>query len=114
MFFRSCRRLQDGPVDVGSQGTIGSLLNREIEHLTRPKSEHSSESMTSTKSKTHSSWPGFIFVMLKWKKKKRRASGGGLLLGVCSLVDNVSTDRHMLNEIQRFSYVNLKADSNQI
>ncbi|XP_031129005.1 uncharacterized protein LOC116030810 [Ipomoea triloba] len=97
------------PVEVGTRGTIGSLLKKEIEYFRKVEMEFSCGG--SPLKSQNSSWPGFgLLMMLKWKKKKRRVSGGGGgLQSVCSLVD--VSDAHRMNEIRGFSYVNLKVDS---
>ncbi|XP_019171514.1 PREDICTED: uncharacterized protein LOC109167064 [Ipomoea nil] len=103
------------PVEVGTRGTIGSLLKKEIEYFRKLEMEFSCggsplKPQSSVGGGSSSSWPGFGFLMmLKWKKKKRRVSGGGGLQSVCSLVD--VSDTHRMNEIRGFSYVNLKVDS---
>ncbi|OIT00744.1 PREDICTED: uncharacterized protein LOC109230086 [Nicotiana attenuata] len=103
------------PVEVGTRGTVGSLLKKEIEYFRRlePDCRGSSnnkpqKSTVEINSGGSSSWPSFGFLTMKWRKKKRRGSGGGLP-AMCSMVE-VSENSRMY-EIPGFSYRNLKVDS---
>ncbi|KAL0305911.1 UNVERIFIED_CONTAM: hypothetical protein Sradi_6008400 [Sesamum radiatum] len=103
------------PLEVGTRGTIGSLLKREIEYFrklelecveSRMASERSSEEMAPG---GRYSWPSFKFSMGSWRRKKRRNSG--IRPGICSMVE--VADSQGLNQIPGFSYQNLRADSNR-
>ncbi|CAA2998273.1 Hypothetical predicted protein [Olea europaea subsp. europaea] len=96
------------PVEVGTPGTVGSLLKREIEYFKRLESERFE--MSCFKSERHigevrsgrgNSRPGFKFFPLSWTKKKRRNNG----------IRRSFVDPGEISEIPRFSYRNLNADS---
>lgn len=101
------------PLEVGTRGTIGSLLKREIEYFrklelecveNRMDSERSSEEMASG---GRNSWPSFGFSMASWRRKKRRNIG--IRPGICSTVEVADSERQQ--EIRGFSYQNLRVDS---
>ncbi|XP_027088104.1 uncharacterized protein LOC113782903 [Coffea eugenioides] len=103
------------PVEVGTRGTVGSLLKKEIEYFRRLEVDCCGSSVqpqrhvqdfTSTGIK---SWPSFRFLNLTWRRKKRRGgTGSGVRPGMCSMVE--VSDSHRLGEFPRFSYRNLRAD----
>ncbi|KAL3850854.1 hypothetical protein ACJIZ3_012736 [Penstemon smallii] len=97
------------PLEVGTCGTIGSLLKREIEYFRRLEIEHVDFDRNSEEINVggRNSWRSFMSLMGSWRKKKRRNSG--IRPGICSKVE-VANNRG-LNEIHGFSYRNLKADS---
>ncbi|KAI3466582.1 hypothetical protein Pfo_023245 [Paulownia fortunei] len=101
------------PLEVGTRGTVGSLLKKEIEYFTRLELERVESCMNSERETeemapgTRNSWPGFRFLMVSWMKKKRRNSG--IRTGICSMVEVAGSQG--LNEIPGFSYRNLRADS---
>lgn len=98
------------PVEVGTRGTVGSLLKKEIEYFRKNELDCSKGSSNNKSQKSSvvidsgsgNSWPSFGFLNMKWKKKKRRGTGGGLP-AMCSMVE--------VSEIPGFSYRNLKVDS---
>lgn len=92
------------PLEVGTRGTIGSLLKKEIDFFRKADFERA-ETTTSqeTAAVRRSSWPSFRFSMSNWRRKKRRSSG------ICSVVEVADSDR--LNEIPGFGYLNLRAHS---
>ncbi|CAA2954714.1 Hypothetical predicted protein [Olea europaea subsp. europaea] len=102
------------PVEVGTRGTVGSLLKREIEYFKRLDLDRFE--MSSLKSERHvgeigsgrsNSWPSFKLFPLNWRRKKRRNTG--IRPSMCSMVEVV--DGGGMSEIPGFSYRNLKADS---
>lgn len=103
------------PVEVGTRGTVGSLLKKEIEYFRRlevdscgssAQPQRRAQDFTSTGSNT---WPSFKFLTMKWRRKKRRGSAGtSVRPGMCSMVEVAKS--HRLSEISRFSYRNLRAD----
>ena len=97
------------PVEVGTRGTVASLVMKEIEYfrgleLDRRPREHMVEGMGGSSRRNSNSWLSFAFVVMTWRRKKRR-SGGGLLPRMCSAVEVAD-----MNGISGFSYRNLKAD----
>ncbi|GFS29876.1 BTB/POZ domain-containing protein [Actinidia rufa] len=94
------------PVEVGTRGTVASLVMKEIEYfrgLPRPR-EHMVAAMGGSSRSNSNSWLSFGFVGMTWRRKKRRG-GGGLLPRMCSAVEVDD-----MNGISGFSYRNLKAD----
>ncbi|XP_055805229.1 uncharacterized protein LOC129874032 [Solanum dulcamara] len=104
------------PVEVGTRGTIGSLLKKEIEYFKKVELDCSKGSCNNKSQKNSveidsgggNSWPSFGFLTMKWKKKKRRGTGGGLP-AMCSMVE--VSESCKMNDIPGFSYRNLKVDS---
>ncbi|KAJ8549725.1 hypothetical protein K7X08_033432 [Anisodus acutangulus] len=104
------------PVEIGTRGTVGSLLKKEIEYFrkieldcsTGSSNNKSQKSKVEIDSGSGNSWPSFGFLTMKWKKKKRRGNGGGLP-AMCSMVE--VSESCKMNEIPGFSYRNLKVDS---
>lgn len=107
------------PVEVGTRGTIGSLLKKEIEYFTRLEidcigsSSQRKNVQVEFPSTSANSWPNFRFLnMTYWKRKKRRGSSNSTTgirpAGICSMVE--VEDSH---EIPGFSYRNLRVDSKE-
>ncbi|XP_059294767.1 uncharacterized protein LOC132047800 [Lycium ferocissimum] len=105
------------PVEVGTRGTVGSLLKKEIEYFRKVELDCSKGSSNNKSQKSTveinssgggNSWPSFGFLTMKWKKKKRRGNGG-VLPAMCSMVE--VSESCKMNEIPGFSYRNLKVDS---
>lgn len=109
------------PIAIGTRGTVGSLVRKEIEYFTnleldRPCGNSSSRKpqgqivdMTSS-SCTHSSKPSFWFLIMTWKRKKR--SSRRFLSSICSATKVAETNR--LNGIPGFNYRILKDDMNNL
>ncbi|KAL8032915.1 hypothetical protein ABFS82_13G129300 [Erythranthe guttata] len=104
------------PLEIGTRGTVGSLVKKEIEYFrefevervesSRTSSERSFDEIASRGGR-RKSWPtSFFRFSLKafWRRKKIRNSG------VCSVVD---VNHHEMNEdeIPGFRYQNLRAHS---
>ncbi|KAL3519497.1 hypothetical protein ACH5RR_017646 [Cinchona calisaya] len=103
------------PVEVGTRGTVGSLLKKEIEYFRRLEVDCSGSSVQPQRhvedftSAGSSSWPRFRFLALTWKRKKRKGGiGAGVRPGMCSMVEVSNT--HRLSEIPGFRYRNLRAE----
>lgn len=108
------------PVEVGTRGTVASLVMKEIEYFrgleldSRKPQEHvagvgvaSSSSSSSSSTRSSSSFlPSFGFFVMTWRRKKRRSSGGF----VPSMCSTVEVEDNRLNGIPGFTYRNLKAD----
>ncbi|GER52966.1 Sec14p-like phosphatidylinositol transfer family protein [Striga asiatica] len=102
------------PLEIGTRGTIGSLLKLEIEffkglELERVEScmdfERRSQEMATQR---RHSWPSLRFPIFYWKRKKKRRKSGNRA-SMCSMVE--IEDRQELDEIPGFGYLNLKAES---
>lgn len=87
------------PLEVGTRGTMGSLVKREIDYYRKVELERAETSSRERPSR----WGGFRFSMSNWKRKKRRSSG------ICSVVEVAHGDR--VNDIPGYGYLNLKVDS---
>lgn len=104
------------PVEIGTRGTVGSLVLKEIEYfsqlelsshgnLEKPRS-HVTDMASSSTSISHASKPNVGSASATQKKKKRGSSR--LLPSMCSMVE--VSDKNRSVEISGFSYRNLKAD----
>ncbi|KAL6332232.1 hypothetical protein AAG906_001947 [Vitis piasezkii] len=104
------------PVEVGTRGTVGSLVMKEIEYFSRLELDrHGSGS--SQRSQAHvvdvasgstgRSRHRFWFLIMTWRRKKRRSSRT-FLPSICSVVE--VADSHRLNGIPGFNYRILKDD----
>lgn len=99
------------PVAIGTRGTVGSLVRREIEYFSKFELERRATSFRKTKGQivdSGHSRHGFWFMIMSWKRKKRRGSSSGFLPSVCSAVEVADSNR--LNTIPGFSYMILKSD----
>ncbi|KAK0599717.1 hypothetical protein LWI29_007952 [Acer saccharum] len=102
------------PVKIGTRGTVGALIMKEIEYFSRLES--SCQQQSSQKPQSHigdvvssgsqSSKPAIASVMTTQKKKKKRR--GNRLPSICSMVD--VSDTNQPAGISRFNYRNLKSD----
>ncbi|KZV37162.1 hypothetical protein F511_15082 [Dorcoceras hygrometricum] len=103
------------PLAIGTCGTMGSLLKKEIEYFkgleleiveSRRQAERNNKEMASRKC---TSWPGFRCLTDSWRKKKRR--GSGIQPNICSIVEVADFDLRELNGIPGFGYHNLNDDA---
>ncbi|CAL5344544.1 unnamed protein product [Camellia sinensis] len=101
-------------VEVGTRGTVASLVMKEIEYFSRleldrhgssrkPQEQHK---MDVGSSKGTSTRPSFGFLAMTWRRKRRR--GNGLRPRMCSVVE--VEDSHQFNGIPGFHYRNLKSE----
>ena len=101
------------PVAIGTRGTVGSLLKKEIEYFTKFELEGRGSSwkphgqIVEMDSRSGHSRPSFWLLVTGWKRKKRRG-GSGFLSSMCSEV----ADKSQLNIIPGFNYRILKNDFN--
>uniref|UniRef100_A0A5B7AZB3 Uncharacterized protein n=1 Tax=Davidia involucrata TaxID=16924 RepID=A0A5B7AZB3_DAVIN len=101
------------PVEVGTRGTVGSLVMKEIEYFSKLELERRGSArkpqghVVNLASSSGNSWPSFGFLIMTWRRKKRRSSTG-FRPSICSVVE--VEDSHQLNGIPGFTYRNLKAD----
>lgn len=108
------------PVAIGTRGTVGSLVRKEIEYFKKFELERSCGSFRKPQgqqivdvgsSKTSSFWS----LKMSWKKKKRRgsssSSNGSLFLpSICSAVEVANGHSNRFNGIPGFGYKVLKND----
>lgn len=104
------------PVAIGTRGTVGSLVRKEIEYFRKIEIDGCGSSrkpqgqivdMASTTGRSASSRPSFWFLMMTWKRKKQRSSSG-ILPSLCSAVEVADSSR--LNRIPGYNYRILKND----
>ncbi|XP_050213140.1 uncharacterized protein LOC126664676 [Mercurialis annua] len=107
------------PVAIGTRGTIGSLVRKEIDYFTKIELERCPSS-----SKPHQvqmfnigsgsgigpSRPSFWSLRMSWKRKKRRGNSNGFIPSMCSAVE--VADTNPLYRIPGFNYRILKGDLN--
>ncbi|XP_047940723.1 uncharacterized protein LOC125188029 [Salvia hispanica] len=84
------------PLEVGTRGTIGSLLKREIDYFRKAEVERAHTASEETPSA--SGGRGFKFSISNWTRKMKRRR---------------SSDRDSHNQIPGFGYLNLKAHSHR-
>lgn len=99
------------PAEIGTRGTVGSLILKEIEYFnqlelsSKCSSRKPQPPITSIVSSSSLSRPTFESVIKTQKKKKR---GTGLLPSICSMVDVADNNRPI--GISVYSYRNLRSD----
>lgn len=104
------------PIAIGTRGTIGSLVRKEIDYFKNfntchpqfdPRRGNSEENTKNSQQRRDrsssrlSSW----FSKTNWRKKKRQSRGGKFLPSMCSAVE-VSGE----NQVPGFNYRILKSD----
>lgn len=103
------------PVEIGTQGTVGSLLLREIEYfkrlelgqcekLEKPRAQIS-EVVSAGCSSSSATKSGYVTI----GKKKKKKRGTGFLPSLCSAVEAVNNRKEKMTGL---SYKNLKMDGN--
>ncbi|PRQ28499.1 hypothetical protein RchiOBHm_Chr5g0003701 [Rosa chinensis] len=102
------------PVAIGTRGTVGSLVRREIEYFGKLELDRRGSSvkprgkMVDMSSRNcDSSRPSFWFLRMTWKWKRQRGSRR-FLSNICSAAEVVENNR--LNGIPGFNYRSLKDD----
>jgi hypothetical protein len=99
------------PAEIGTRGTVGSLIMKEIEYFNQLELSSKCSShkpwppITSIVSSSSLSRPTFESVIKTHKKKKR---GTRLLPSICSMVDVADNNRPI--GISVYSYRNLRSD----
>lgn len=99
------------PVEIGTKGTVGSLVMKEIEYFSQLELSCQGSSQkpqfhnTDMASSSAHSRPTFESVIASQKKKKR---GSRLLPNICSMVEVADNNRP--TGTSGFSYRNLKSD----
>ncbi|KAI9123631.1 hypothetical protein K1719_004931 [Acacia pycnantha] len=111
------------PVAIGTRGTVGSLVRKEIEYFTmfelerrgcrsqRQQQPPRTQAVDQVSARGFSSCrPSFWLSLMTWKRKKRRLSSSGFLPKICSVSEVAET--HHLDRIPGFSYRILTNDIN--
>ena len=100
------------PVAIGTRGTVGSLLKKEIEYFTKFELEGRGSTwkphgqIVEMDSRSDHSRPSF-WLITGWKRKKRRGCSG-FLPSMCSATEVAD----QINRIPGFNYRILKNDVN--
>lgn len=105
------------PVAIGTRGTIGSLVRKEIEYFTKFELDRSGSSQKPQKhfvnmvsSRSYSmSRTSFWELLSTWKRRKRRGTSG-FLPKRCSVAEVAESNQ--LNMIPGYNYRILKSDIN--
>ncbi|KAK5826235.1 hypothetical protein V6Z11_A06G174900 [Gossypium hirsutum] len=101
------------PIAIGTRGTVGSLLKKEIEYFTKFELEGRGGSwkphahMVDMDCRTGHSRPGFWFLITGWKRKKRKGNTG-FLPSMCSAIE--VAEKEQFNRIPGFNYRILQND----
>nr|XP_043625622.1 uncharacterized protein LOC122597049 [Erigeron canadensis] len=117
------------PIKIGTRGTVGNLLMKEIEYFKRldtdsggDRLDFESKSLDPNRKNCGSGglnfWSGFGFLKIKWRGKKTKGSSNDKFLPrVCTMVDVADSHHnhhHCGNKIPGFNYQNLPSDSKTI
>nr|GEW52406.1 hypothetical protein [Tanacetum cinerariifolium] len=106
-------------IEIGTRGTVGNLVMKEIEYFNRLELDSSGDHLNTEISldpgKKHRGggsnfWSGFGFLRVTWRRKKSntRFLKDTFLPKVCMKMDVAkSRDNHHTNKIPGFSYQNL-------
>ncbi|KAK6283585.1 PREDICTED: uncharacterized protein LOC18597122 [Theobroma cacao] len=106
------------PVAIGTRGTVGSLLKKEIEYFTKFELEGRGScwkphgqvvEMVQMDCRRGHARQSLWLSITGWKRKKRRG-GSGFLPSMCSATE--VADKNQLNRIPGFNYRILKSDVN--
>lgn len=99
------------PVEIGTRGTVASLIMQEIEYFSRIESNSQrNKSQTRNVGSSVSTNSRTTIVSTVESTKKKRGSSSKLLPNMCSMVD-VSENSSRPNRTSVFSYRNLKSES---
>ncbi|PON38400.1 hypothetical protein PanWU01x14_312800 [Parasponia andersonii] len=115
------------PIAIGTRGTVGSLVRKEIEYFTKleldrhgssrkargPQILDMASSTSSTRGRSsnnnNNSWPSLRFLMITtWRRKKHRGSSRSFMPSICSASE--VEERNRLDGIPGFSYRILRDD----
>lgn len=102
------------PITIGTRGTVGSLIKKEIEYFSRvelgnhrrseqrPEAQSVEMDPSSGHPKSRNSRPSFWFFSLSLRKKKQRY-GRGFRSSVCAAPNSADVNR--LSSVRGFNYV---------
>jgi len=99
------------PVEIGTRGTVASLIMQEIEYFTRidSNSQRNKSHITEVGSSTSSTSSRTTIVSTVEESTKKKRVRNRLLPSMCSMVD--VSDNGRPNGTSAFSYRNLKSDT---
>ncbi|KAL5578878.1 hypothetical protein UlMin_011320 [Ulmus minor] len=112
------------PIAIGTRGTVGSLVRKEIEYFSKFELDrHGSSSrkargsiLEMASSRGQSNWSSLrtLFLITTWKRKKpqRSCSSRNFLPSICSVSEVSESNR--VNGIPGFNYTILKDDMNNL
>ncbi|CAN8274280.1 unnamed protein product [Cochlearia groenlandica] len=98
-------------IPIGTRGTIGSLVRREINYFNTchdfdsRRDNRQENTNGGFQQRDRSSRLSYWFTRTNWRKKKRPSRGGRFLPSMCSMVDVYGENR-----IPNFKYRILKSD----
>jgi hypothetical protein len=104
------------PIAIGTRGTIGSLVRKEIEYFTKfeldrrgisQKSQKQHHFVDMEKAKKHSFW----FLPTTWKRMKQRSTTNKFIRKICSIIE-LDHESNQFNKIPGYSYKILNNDIN--
>ncbi|KAF5474765.1 hypothetical protein F2P56_006632 [Juglans regia] len=102
------------PVAIGTRGTVGSLVRKEIEYFRNLEIDRYGSSrkpqrqIVDVASTNGHSRPSFWFLIMTWRRKKRIRGTNAILPRMCSVVEVAESNR--LNRIPGYNYTILKND----
>ncbi|KAH7662140.1 hypothetical protein IHE45_15G112200 [Dioscorea alata] len=88
------------PVEIGTRGTVASLVSKEIEYFQKLDIVHQERSQNL---KT-------VITNILTRNKKKVAGRGGFLPGICSAVE-ISNSTIRADRVAGISYKNLRSES---
>lgn len=102
------------PVEIGTRGTVGSLILQEIEffsqlELRSQESSHKPSQLPTDNPSTSSSTRIKLGSLPTKPKKKKKNAGSKLIPSMCNMVEVVDSNQPISKS--GFSYRNLKADT---
>ncbi|XP_022140128.1 uncharacterized protein LOC111010862 [Momordica charantia] len=110
-----CKFLEEmaatAPVAIGTRGTVGSLVKKEIDYFAKIEFERCSGNDMASSSRRSSSPPTFWHTVMSWRRKKKRI-GNRFITKICSAFDVSGSNR--LNKISGFNYTILQNDFNSL
>ncbi|GMN49856.1 hypothetical protein TIFTF001_019019 [Ficus carica] len=97
------------PIAIGTRGTVGALVRKEIEYFSKLELDRHGSSRKPRGPQVHQAWPNLRFLVSPWKRKKQRCARS-FLPSMCSVSD--VAERNRLSGIPGFSYRVLRDDMN--
>lgn len=97
------------PVEVGTRGTVGSLILQEIEYLSKIELGCQESTCKSKKEAAASTSSNSSSSAMPRKPKKKKRAGSRLIPKMCDMVEIADNNRQPKTIIHGFTYQNLKA-----
>ncbi|PNX78619.1 hypothetical protein L195_g040172 [Trifolium pratense] len=107
------------PVAIGTRGTIGSLVRKEIEYFTKFELDRRGISQKPQQQQQQQYFvdmekakkPSFWFLPTTWKRMKQRSTTNRFVRKICSITE-VDHESNQFNKIPCYSYKILNNDIN--